>query len=293
LVSFFKCTASLCQFIHICCIDHTALSCILLSTKCHWGVFSKSDDNQTMPVNYDVLHKVLPLVNIVKVTLHAFIRVGSELALDEASVAYSSLYGHAVIFFNPIMNCGKFHFHLYLICCATMFARVRMKVATNNNSDGPDPHESMGTIYNTSLISNLNKLVMEICKLARGTVRKNHRMVPAVIFVFGSTYGNPVYMLSTADGLDQLTNVSLHIGKDKRDVPVPNTVKACMTYMRGVDHRDQLREMLSLMKSHGFNKKWYVKMWLALIEIPLTNASICYFLATPELKEGAVVVFMQ
>jgi hypothetical protein len=86
-------------------------------------------------------------------------------------VAYSSLYGHAVIFFNPIMNCGKFHFHLYLICCATMFARVRMKVATNNNSDGPDPHESMGTIYNTSLLSKLNKLVIEMCKPMFGSKR--------------------------------------------------------------------------------------------------------------------------
>jgi hypothetical protein len=87
-----------------------------------------------------------------------------------------------------------------------------MKVTTKNNNDIPDPHESMGTIYNTSLLSKLNKLVMEMCKplfgskrtvnmdnfytpptaliillkhkvFARGTVRKNLRMVPeSIIF---------------------------------------------------------------------------------------------------------------
>jgi hypothetical protein len=48
----------------------------------------------------------------------------------------------------------------------------------------------------------------------------------AVIFSFGWKDGNPVHMLSTADGSDQLTTVSHQIGKDKRDVPTPKTVKA-------------------------------------------------------------------
>jgi hypothetical protein len=52
-------------------------------------------------VTNDALHKVRPLLNIVKVTLRAFIRVGSEVTLDEASVAPLSSYGRAVIFFNP------------------------------------------------------------------------------------------------------------------------------------------------------------------------------------------------
>jgi hypothetical protein len=68
------------------------------------------NDNQKMPlIDYD-LHKVCPLVHIIKVTLRAFIRVGSELALDEASVASRSLYGHAVTFFNPMNNCGTVQF---------------------------------------------------------------------------------------------------------------------------------------------------------------------------------------
>jgi hypothetical protein len=68
------------------------------------------NDNETIPLNDEALHKLHPLVNIMKVTLRAFIRVGSELALDEASVASRSSYGRALIFFNPMKNCGKFHF---------------------------------------------------------------------------------------------------------------------------------------------------------------------------------------
>jgi hypothetical protein len=45
-----------------------------------------------------------------------------------------------------------------------MCACVRMKVGTTNNSDNPDTDQSMGTIYNTTIISKLNKLVMEMCK---------------------------------------------------------------------------------------------------------------------------------
>jgi hypothetical protein len=117
-----------------------------------------------------------------------------------------------VIFFNPMKNCAKFHFRFYLPCCATTFACVRMKVNTKNNIDNPDPDpdQSMGTIYNMTLMLKLNKLVMEMCKAlfgsrrmvnmdnyntspavlillknqkvyARGTVRKNRWMVPPFI----------------------------------------------------------------------------------------------------------------
>jgi hypothetical protein len=78
--------------------------------------------------------------------------------------------------------------------------------------------------------------------------------------------------------------VSQQIRKDKQEVPAPKTVKAYNAYMQGVDRHDQLWATFALTKRHGF-KKWYVKMWLALIESALTNASICYFLANPELKK--------
>jgi hypothetical protein len=145
------------------------------------------NDNETIPLNDDALHKVRPLVNIVKVTLRAFIQVGSELALEKASVASRSSLFPALIFFNPMKNCGKFNFRLYLLCCATTYTYVRMKVATKNNSNIPDPHESMVTIYNMSLLSKLNKLVMEMCKPLFGSKRimnmDNFYTSPAVLIV--------------------------------------------------------------------------------------------------------------
>jgi hypothetical protein len=95
-------------------------------------------NNNTMGETNDALHKVRHLLNIGKVTLRAFILVGSEVALDEASVASRSSYGQMVIFFNPMKNCGKFHFQFYRFYCATTFACVRMKVNTINNSDKPN-----------------------------------------------------------------------------------------------------------------------------------------------------------
>jgi hypothetical protein len=107
-------------------------------------------------------HKFRPHLNIVKFTLRAFIRVVYEVALEEASVAAHSSYGREVILFNPMKNCGKFHFCFYLLCCATSFGCVRMKVATKNSNDNPEPYQSMGTIYNTATISKLNKRLMEM-----------------------------------------------------------------------------------------------------------------------------------
>jgi hypothetical protein len=78
--------------------------------------------------------------------------------------------------------------------------------------------------------------------------------------------------------------VSRQIGKDKRDILDPKTVKAYNAYMQGVGRHDQLRATFALTNRHGFKKR-YIKIWLALIDIALTNTSICYFLATPELKK--------
>jgi hypothetical protein len=127
------------------------------------SVLQFNDNDMAAGMNV-ALHKVRPLLNIVKVTLRAFIRVGSEVALEEAPVAARSSYGREVILFNPVKNCGNFHFRFYIFCCATTFDRVRMKVkvTTKNNSKNPDPYQSMGTIYKTAIISKLNKLVMEI-----------------------------------------------------------------------------------------------------------------------------------
>jgi hypothetical protein len=145
------------------------------------------NDNNTLGETNDALHKVMPLLNIVKVTLRAFTQVGSEVALDKASVASCSSYGRMVIFFNPMKNCGKFHFRFYLLRCATTFDCVRMKVNTKNNNDKPDADQPMGTLNNTTRMSKLNKLVMEMLKPLfglRGTVNMdNVYTLPGVLIL--------------------------------------------------------------------------------------------------------------
>jgi hypothetical protein len=209
-----------------------------------------------------------------------------------------------------------------------------MKVNTKNNSDKPDADQSVGTLYSTTRMSKLNKLVIEMCKplfgsrrtvnmdvfytspavlillknqkvYAHGTVWKNHRMVPQCIcwtkkeeedaargslrwagntltgiFAFGWTDGCPVHMLSKADVSHQRTTVPRQVGRDKSNVPAPKTAKANNAYMQGVNQHGRLRDIFPLTKMHG-----YVKIWLALIDVTLTNASMYYLLENPELKK--------
>jgi hypothetical protein len=110
-------------------------------------------------------------------------------------------------------------------------------------------------------------------KAGRGALKWALNLL-AGIYAFGWSDGNPVHMLSAADDSDQVTTVSRQIGKDKRDVPAPKTVKSYNAYMQGVDRHDQMRATFALTKRHIF-KKWYVKIWLALIDIALNNSSIC------------------
>jgi len=77
----------------------------------------------TLPFNsYDnmtqtnkTLHKIWPLLNIVKATLGAFVDLGSEVSLDKATVACRSVYNWNLIVFNPCKPTEKFHFEFYFL----------------------------------------------------------------------------------------------------------------------------------------------------------------------------------
>jgi hypothetical protein len=166
--------------------------------------------NATEAKGKDALHQTRPFLNIVKKTLGVFIIPGSEMSLDEASCASRSNYGRELIFFNPKKNCGKFHFRFYLLCDASTLVCLTLKVPTRNYSDPADPEETFTSIQQEANYSLLNKLVLEMCRkynhtfrtenmdnyytppailiflhncgiYARGTVKKNRRMVPSQI----------------------------------------------------------------------------------------------------------------
>jgi hypothetical protein len=70
--------------------------------------FNKNEDMDG--VQNDSLHKVRPLLEIVKKTLGRYGVPGSEFSFDEATMAYFSRYGRGLISFNPKKNAGKFNF---------------------------------------------------------------------------------------------------------------------------------------------------------------------------------------
>ena len=95
------------------------------------------NDNSKNASSKDQLFKVRLLLNSLKNTFPSYLNLGTEVALDEASVASRSKYGRNLIFYNPSKP-DKFHFRFYLLCCASSFACIRLRVHTNDRSDVAD-----------------------------------------------------------------------------------------------------------------------------------------------------------
>ena len=101
--------------------------------------FNNNEDEEGMAT--DALHKVRPLLNIVKKTVGRYAQHGSELSFDEATMACFSRYGRKLISFNPMKPTGKFHFKLYMLCCANTNWTLKLRVHTKDGSDDGTPSE--------------------------------------------------------------------------------------------------------------------------------------------------------
>jgi hypothetical protein len=119
-------------------------------------------------------------------------------------MANKSSYGHHLICFNPMKPTGKFHFKIYMICCASTKLTFRIKVHTKGNCDveADDNHDAS--------LNKLDKLTLQLCKplfnsgctvnmdnyymsttcaiklrqngvFCRGTIRTNHKHMPKSI----------------------------------------------------------------------------------------------------------------
>jgi hypothetical protein len=80
------------------------------------SVLHFNNNNDTYGRCRDSLHKVCPLLNILKYTLGKYAEHGSELSLEEATMANKSSYGRFLMCFNPAKPTGKFHFKIYMVC---------------------------------------------------------------------------------------------------------------------------------------------------------------------------------
>ena len=95
----------------------------------------------------DALFKLRALTNVLKKTLGSYVIPGSELALDEASIASRTKYGRALICFNPAKPGGKYHFKLYVVTDTDNYICLRFRIHTKNSSDVGD---GVGTMIETA-----------------------------------------------------------------------------------------------------------------------------------------------
>jgi hypothetical protein len=252
------------------------------------------NSNSSAVKGKDVMHKMHPILNILKKKLGTFLVPGSELSLDETSCTSRSSYGRELIFFNSAKKCKNFHFWLYMLCDALTFCCLTLKVVTRNNSDHVDPEETLESIQQEVNYSLFNKLVLEMCLkfngtgrtvnmdnyytspavlillrnygfYARGTVKKNRRMVPSQIaltraeskrlpdsyvqvvvyeFVkmkaFGWNDSNHVHVFSTADASVPRIMGTRQRGRNQMQVPFPLAIPNYNNNMQGVDCHSQL-----------------------------------------------------
>jgi hypothetical protein len=163
-----------------------------------------NDNDDTCGKSRDSLHKIRPLLFIIKKTLGTYANHGSELSFDEATMANKSSYGHFLICFNPMKPTGKFHYKIYMLCCAFTKLTSWIKVHTKDNSDldGSETHNEYlnkqdnqtlqlcSPLFNSGCTVNMDNYFMSMTvamKLrekgvfCRGTIRTNRKLFPKSI----------------------------------------------------------------------------------------------------------------
>lgn len=98
-----------------------------------------------------------PLLNIIKYTLGRHAVHGSELSLDEATLANKSNYGWFLICCNPSKPTGKFHFKIYMVCCAKSNLMLQIKIHSKDNYDKSEH------VLQDNLITKLDNLTLQLC----------------------------------------------------------------------------------------------------------------------------------
>ena len=72
-------------------------------------------------------------------------------------MANKSSYAWYLICFNPMKPTGKFHFKIYMVCCAESNLTLRIKIHTKDNADREEERN-----YD-DFINKLDNLTLELC----------------------------------------------------------------------------------------------------------------------------------
>ena len=95
------------------------------------------------------------------------------------------------------------------------------------------------------------------------------------IVAYGWLDGNPVHLMSTADGTGQ-TYVKRQVHSSKQLVNAPIGIKRYNNAMQAVDRTDQIMRLFALVQRYH-SKKWYKQMFFALVDFGTTNANQHFF----------------
>jgi len=117
-----------------------------------------NDNEDTEGSKNDSLFKVRPLLNILSKTIGRYAAHGSEVSFDEATMACYSRFAWHLISFNPMKPTGKFHFKIYMLCCAMTNLTHAFHIHAR---EGPDNEQD---VDNQQEMNKTDKLTMSICK---------------------------------------------------------------------------------------------------------------------------------
>jgi hypothetical protein len=120
--------------------------------------FNDNSDDQKLEI--DSLHKIRPLLTILKRTLGQYTILGSKHSFDEATMACKSSYGRHLIVYNGAKPTGKFHFKMYMMCCATSNPMHKIKFHTKDNFD----KELIDEKEEYEEVPKIHALTLEMCR---------------------------------------------------------------------------------------------------------------------------------
>ncbi|KAE8982749.1 hypothetical protein PF005_g23285 [Phytophthora fragariae] len=126
--------------------------------------------------NTDPAARIRPLLNLLKVTGSKYVEVGRDVALDEASIACRSKFGKPLIVYNPMKPTGKYHFRIYMLCCATSWISLNFRLHCvsdiTERLDGVTfPEEIRALNEEMAESSSIRKCVLEVVRALYGTRR--------------------------------------------------------------------------------------------------------------------------
>jgi hypothetical protein len=127
-----------------------------------------NDNENEEGVANDALHKIRPILEIIKKTLGRYADLGSEFSFDETTMACFSRYGRNLVTFNPKKPTGKFHFKIYMLCCATTNLVYKIQIHTKDRVDMADECAE-GDEDKDIMMNKTDKLTLEMCMMLNGS----------------------------------------------------------------------------------------------------------------------------